>query len=93
MISAMERMPWRHLGWLLVFGLPAAPATAQNLTAQNLTAETCAQVREKVLPSEHDEQWRAIPWHDTLGGAVLEADEQERPVLLWAMNGHPLGCT
>ena len=74
--------------WLLVVGLAAAEAGAQDLTA-----ETCAQVREAVLPSESDEQWRTIPWHDTLGGAVLEADEQERPVLLWAMNGHPLGCT
>ena len=95
MISAMERIPWRRGGWLLVLGLglAAAPAAAQDLTAQDLTAEACAQVRETVLPSETEEQWRAIPWRDTLGGAVLEADEQERPVLLWAMNGHPLGCT
>jgi len=48
---------------------------------------------EGVLPLEAEEQWRTIPWHDTLGAAMLQADEQQRPVLLWAMNGHPLGCT
>jgi hypothetical protein len=24
---------------------------------------------------------------------VKEAQEKDRPILLWAMNGHPLGCT
>jgi hypothetical protein len=46
-----------------------------------------------VLPSAAEDQWRAIPWRDALGGAVLEADEQQRPLLLWAMSGHPLGST
>lgn len=78
----------RRTGWLLVLGLSTAPAKAQELTA-----EACAQVRDTVLPSVTDDQWRAIPWRDTLREAVLEADAQNRPVLLWAMNGHPLGCT
>lgn len=77
----------------LIVLVPALGLTATSGGAQELTAEACTTVRAAVLPSEDDERWRSIPWHDTLGTAVLEADEQQRPVLLWAMNGHPLGCT
>ena len=74
--------------WPLLLGLVTAPAAGQTLTA-----ETCASVREHVLPSIEEQMWRRIPWRDALGGAVLEADELGKPVLLWAMNGHPLGAT
>ena len=92
MISIMEGTGRcrRRSGWLLALAVALGVAPA---SAQQLTAEACAQVRETVLPSVSEEQWRTISWRDTLGGAVLEADEQQRPVLLWAMNGHPLGCT
>ena len=61
--------------------------------AQELTEERAAQCRDLVLPSADELEWRAIPWRDTLAAAVLEANEVDKPVLLWAMNGHPLGCT
>ncbi|MCA8972528.1 MAG: hypothetical protein KDC95_22255 [Planctomycetes bacterium] len=34
-----------------------------------------------------------IDWRATFGAAVREASQRKKPVLLWAMNGHPLGCT
>ncbi|MCB9881642.1 MAG: hypothetical protein H6832_10665 [Planctomycetes bacterium] len=34
-----------------------------------------------------------IAWRATFGAAIREASQQKKPVLLWAMNGHPLGCT
>ena len=37
--------------------------------------------------------WRKIPWRRTLWEAALEAQKRDMPILLWAMNGHPLGCT
>lgn len=37
--------------------------------------------------------WRKIAWRTTLGEAIVEASRDKKPILLWAMNGHPLGCT
>jgi hypothetical protein len=34
-----------------------------------------------------------MPWLLTFGEGMLAASEQEKPLLFWAMNGHPLGCT
>lgn len=45
------------------------------------------------IRGKDDEAWLAIPWRPALGPAVLEASKKRKPILLWAMNGHPLGCT
>ena len=49
--------------------------------------------RRHILPDESELQWRKIPWLWTLQEGILKAAEAKRPVLLWTMNGHPLGCT
>lgn len=58
-----------------------------------LDAESFEAVVAHVLPSEAELEWRTIPWRPTLRQGVLDGIELERPVLLWAMNGHPLGST
>ncbi|HEY6564125.1 MAG TPA: hypothetical protein VIY86_06485 [Pirellulaceae bacterium] len=44
-------------------------------------------------PTAEELEWRGLNWRTSLGVAVDEADRTHRPILLWAMNGHPLGCT
>ena len=39
------------------------------------------------------EAWRTIPWKLTLLNARDQAARESKPVFLWAMDGHPLGCT
>jgi len=46
-----------------------------------------------VLPDEDELEWRKIGWRGVLADAVEEARRTDRPILLWAMNGHPLACT
>ncbi len=48
---------------------------------------------EKIAPCEEELAWRAIPWRSAFCDAVVEAQEAGKPLLIWAMNGHPLGCT
>lgn len=76
----------RLAGVFLGAGLAAA------LPAQ-LTEPICEATRDRVLPSAEEMEWTAIPWRPTLGTAAIEADAAGLPILLWAMNGHPLGAT
>ena len=46
-----------------------------------------------VEPSEDELGWRNLRWHRSLSEAASEARKLNRPVLLWAMNGHPCGET
>ena len=41
----------------------------------------------------HQEAWKQIPWQIDLIQAQHLAAEQGKPIFIWAMDGHPLGCT
>lgn len=76
--------------WL--HALTALALAAPQEAPEQLTWERFEEVRAHVLPSSEEERWLAIPWRSRLWDAVEEAREADKPILLWAMNGHPLGC-
>jgi hypothetical protein len=49
--------------------------------------------RDYIRPQVKDESYLEIPWRESFYIAINEARETDRPILLWTMNGHPLGCT
>jgi hypothetical protein len=49
--------------------------------------------RDYVRPQAKEECYLKIPWRESFYIAINEARKADRPILLWAMNGHPLGCT
>lgn len=56
-------------------------------------AEKPEQVRQLILPSADEMRWREIPWIADLSEARRKAAREGKPILLWEMDGHPLGCT
>lgn len=54
---------------------------------------TFAPWAKRLALTADERAWTAIPWRERLREAVTEAHAAKMPVLLWAMNGHPLGCT
>jgi hypothetical protein len=71
----------------------AALAVTSSVRAQDLTDATYTKLRDYLLPAEKDLAYKAIPWRASYWDAVVEAQAKDKPILLWAMNGHPLGCT
>lgn len=68
---------------LVALILAAAPQSALELeTLQAL-----------VLPSTEESSWLNIPWHANLWDARRRAAREGKPILLWEMDGNPLGCT
>jgi hypothetical protein len=63
---------------------------AGGLSAQELTEATYEKWRDHVLPSPGERRYQALTWRPSFWEAVVEAHTKEMPVLLWAMNGHPL---
>ena len=66
---------------------------AGMLPAQELTDATLERWRDYILPSADELRWREIPWRPELRTALEDARALNKPILLWTMNGHPLGCT
>ena len=46
-----------------------------------------------LAPFPSELAWESLPWLSSYADGVVAAQEQRRPLLLWVMNGHPLGCT
>jgi hypothetical protein len=46
-----------------------------------------------VMPTADENRWLEIPWRTDLGAALKEAERERKPVYMWVMDGHPLGCT
>jgi hypothetical protein len=76
---------------LVLLLLAASSAWAQQ--APPLSERSYTKLRDYVLPDEREDAWRKIEWKSTFWDAVVEAQKAEKPILLWAMNGHPLGHT
>ena len=62
-------------------------------SSADLNADTYAAYRDQILPSEAESAWQQIEWYPSYAEGLREASKQQKPVLLWVMNGHPLGCT
>ena len=45
-----------------------------------------------IKPRHEELRWSAIPWETDLWAARRLAERAGKPIFLWAMNGHPLGC-
>jgi len=58
-----------------------------------LTRENLGEWRAKVAAQPEELEWLDVGWLPQLGMAVAATEAEPRPILLWAMNGHPLGCT
>ena len=68
------------LGWFgVAHGEPITRADFEELHAE--------------LKPNADETWRSIPWTIDLLAAQNQAAETGKPLFVWAMDGHPLGCT
>jgi hypothetical protein len=64
------------------------PIAAPAPTAQNL-----ARWMDWIEPDLTEAGYRAVAFRARFWPAVEEARALGRPILFWAMNGHPLGCT
>ena len=61
-------------------------------TALVLSPDSFDQLFSEIAPQE-GEAWRSIPWETELLDAQAMAAESGKPLFIWAMDGHPLGCT
>lgn len=69
---------------------PDSPTRAFDI---ELSDGNFAQWLDHIAPTEAELDWETIPWLATFHEGIVKADAEDKPLLLWVMNGHPLGCT
>ena len=46
-----------------------------------------------IMPTAEEEKWMTIPWRTDLNQARRDSVALSKPIFMWIMNGHPMGCT
>ena len=59
----------------------------------SLTSINYTMWKDFIKPTKKELAWAQIPWRTTFYDGLIDADILNQPLLLWVMNGHPLGCT
>jgi len=71
------------------WGLSAISPRAQDVAAPFDVEAIAAVVRQTAA----ENVWRQIPWRVSLWEARQAAARERKPILLWVMDGHPMGFT
>ncbi len=64
----------------------AVVANAQT----KLTEDRFQELMKSIVPAENAS---LVDWHLDLLSAQKVAIEEKKPIFIWSMDGHPLGCT
>ncbi|MCC7510001.1 MAG: hypothetical protein IT464_11625 [Planctomycetes bacterium] len=62
-------------------------------SAEELTEASYDRIVKHIMPSAEEEAWRKLAWRTTFWQGVMDANKEDKPVMLYTMNGHPFGCT
>jgi hypothetical protein len=77
----------------LLLALVLSTTAVGDGPSPELTRDNFDRWRKVILPSSKELNWRKIPWRSTFWDGVVDAQASDKPLLIWAMNGHPLACT
>ncbi|GAB5402759.1 MAG: hypothetical protein Aurels2KO_09900 [Aureliella sp.] len=85
-------MRMKHAAVLLLLAVIALPGSSRGDEKElSLTEEKYYELLDSLRPG--DEPWLTIPWKTRLLDAQRAASRDAKPIFIWAMDGHPLGCT
>jgi hypothetical protein len=89
----MWKMVAATLAALAIAATVVQAQQAQQAQPPLLTEASFARWKQYLQPSAQEQRWQEISWHPVFWEGVQHARAQDKPILLWVMNGHPLGCT
>jgi hypothetical protein len=75
------------LAGIVSLGRPAALCAAPPFTDDD-----ALRLRKIIQPRTGEDPFETIPWETSLWDARVKAAATGKPILLWEMDGHPLGC-
>ena len=78
----------------MLLAIPFAVALSSLAVAiEPISEQQFAKLHALIKPARGEEKWNDIPWMSSLWEARKRAAAEGKPILLWEMDGHPLGCT
>ena len=60
--------------------------------AEPIPPKQFSAIHALIKPRAGEDRWAEIPWLTSLWQARKQAAAEGKPILLWEMDGNPLGC-
>lgn len=79
--------------FIILTGLALLPAASRLAAAEPIAPDKFAAIHAVIKPHAGEGKWADLPWLSSLWEARRQAATEGKPILLWEMDGHPLGCT
>ena len=76
----------------MILALMIAGLTTGSAKAEDLDQAEFERIHAELAPDDAA-PWRSIPWKVSLLDAQRIAAVEQKQIFIWAMDGHPLGCT
>ncbi len=91
-----NRSRWTLAATALLLGVGLFFVPENNFSAapkqDALTRAEFDLVKKFVPPQANEDEFDKIPWLTSIWAAREKAAKEGKPILLWEMDGHPLGC-
>ena len=68
-------------------------AACSALAEPRVTPANYQSLHQLMQPTADEKVWKQIPWMTRLWDARIKAAALGKPILLWEMDGNPMGCT
>ena len=81
----------RSMNCFVLAGVTGLWAAASH-AADPIAPEKFSKIHALIKPGADEEKWNEVPWLSNLWEARKKAAAEGKPILLWEMDGHPLGC-
>ena len=65
---------------------------ALNCVADEVTVDRMAALQTLIKPRPEETRWDQIPWQVDLWDARRKSALEGKPIMLWEMDGNPMGC-
>ena len=78
---------------LFILGLTWLATGLNAPAAEPIRPDLFTKLQALIKPDQNEDEWAKIPWMTDLWQARQKAARDGKPILLWEMDGHPLGCT
>lgn len=82
----------QFVNYVMAGSLVAASVALPARAAEQIDPKRFEQIHTLIKPKPAEETWAQVPWLASLWQARQQAAKEGKPILLWEMDGHPLGC-
>ena len=72
--------------------LLAVPAVSSASPGDEVKVQEVEALKTLIKPRAEETKWEEIPWQVDLWDARKKAAREGKPLMLWEMDGNPMGC-